>query len=148
MEDKETAIKKKAGIVDNKIIPSDESEDSGGNAPAAINSSRKLQSKAITDAEKKEDEKKPEENKSDSKEKENQDEEHPESELASATERFLHYRFAPELLSHEGRIGIVSIYILSGLAAIYGCTQVRIDFSIDYFIGDKAYVKRFYDLND
>ena len=68
--------------------------------------------------------------------------------FASATERFLHFRVGQELLSHEGRIVVIVIYLLSILAACYGVTQVKIDFSVEFFIGDTAYVKPFFDLND
>ena len=34
------------------------------------------------------------------------------------------------------------------LAAAYGCSQVRIDFSVEYFIGTNAYVYDFFQLND
>ena len=160
MEDKEKAICRRAQTADNRITPSDESDNgsNGSDNSQKINSSRKLRSKAIADKAKKEpiDEKSDDVKQTDEKQetresdgkKEGNQEEHAESELASATERFLHYRFAPELLSHEGRIGIIAIYILSGLAALYGCMQVEIDFSIEYFIGKTSYVKDFYDLND
>ena len=137
MEDKETAIRKRVQIADNRITPTEPSDNGsdGSDNSQKINSSRKLRSQAIADKAKKEQNEakiddpkqadaKQETDQSEGKKEGNQEDEHAEGELASATERFLHYRFAPELLSHEGRIGIVAIYILSGLAALYGCTQV------------------------
>ena len=42
------------------------------------------------------------------------------SEIASATERFLHKRIAPELLSDEGRIVVLVVYLLLVITAAYG----------------------------
>ena len=43
-------------------------------------------------------------------------------EIASATERLLHYKIAPELLSNEGRISVLVLYLLMILAAGWGCS--------------------------
>ena len=68
--------------------------------------------------------------------------------MASATERFLHNRLAPELLSFEGRIVVLTIYFVMLIAAVYGCTKVEIDFSVEYFIGEDSYIYDYYQLND
>ena len=70
------------------------------------------------------------------------------SEVASATERFLHNKLAPELLSFEGRVVVLTIYLVMLIGALYGCLQVKIDFSVDYFITSDSYIYEYYQLND
>lgn len=40
------------------------------------------------------------------------------------------------------------VYALLIIAAGYGCSAVRIDFSVEYFIGSDAYIYDFFQLND
>ena len=60
----------------------------------------------------------------------------------------MHNKLAPELLSFEGRIVVLTIYFVMLIGAFYGCLQVEIDFSVDYFITQDAYIYEFYQLND
>jgi predicted RND superfamily exporter protein len=62
-----------------------------------------------------------------------------EIEYASATERFLGEVMAPELLSKQGRIGVLFVWFIMCLCASYGASQVRIDFKVDYFIPPDSY---------
>ena len=60
----------------------------------------------------------------------------------------MQYRLAPELLSHEGRVVVLVVYILMMFLAGYGCSQVKIDFKVDFFIAESAYIYEFFQLND
>jgi predicted RND superfamily exporter protein len=67
---------------------------------------------------------------------------------ASKTEKFIDSFIAPKLLSKPGRITLLVIYVLLIAGAIYGCTQVKIDFKVSYFIGETADIYEYFQLND
>ena len=43
---------------------------------------------------------------------------------------------------------MLTVYILALITATYGCLQVEIDFSVDYFIGEDSYIYNYYQLNE
>jgi len=51
--------------------------------------------------------------------------------------------FAPELISQQGRIGVISTYIVLCVAAIYGVMNVKIDFKVNFFISDDTYAGQY-----
>ena len=67
---------------------------------------------------------------------------------ASKTEKCIDKYLAPKLLTSAGRITLLVIYaLLIGLSA-YGCTQVKIDFKVTYFIGEDSPVYGFFEENE
>ena len=57
---------------------------------------------------------------------------------ASKTEKCLEKYLAPNLLTCGGRITLLAFYLLLIGVAAYGCTRVKIDFKVEYFIGTTA----------
>jgi len=57
------------------------------------------------------------------------------------TERFLDKVFAKELLTREGRIGVIILYLIMTIGGIYGVQQLEVDFSIEYFVDDGSPLK-------
>jgi len=51
---------------------------------------------------------------------------------------FLREKVAKELFTPTGKIVVIFIYIVGTIAAIYGCSQVEVDFKITYFIKEGA----------
>jgi Niemann-Pick C1 protein len=49
-------------------------------------------------------------------------------------------KVAPEILSQEGRIAILSVYLIMAVCSVYGCLNLGIDFKVTYFISEEAYV--------
>lgn len=52
----------------------------------------------------------------------------------SKTEEFLAKKIAPELMSHQGRITLLAIYFVLVIGAVWGASNISINFSIDFFI--------------
>ena len=52
---------------------------------------------------------------------------------------------APELLSQQGRATILTIWTIMALCAIYGATQVEINFAQTYFIPPGSDTEKFHD---
>jgi len=50
-------------------------------------------------------------------------------------------------MSKEGRITVLALYFVLTVFAIYGARQLRVDFSIDYFVDDGSYIKNYLDAN-
>ena len=71
-----------------------------------------------------------------------------ETEVASATEKFLKERIAPELLRPHSRIIILFLYLIVLSIAVYGCTQNSSSFTRREFIKESAYLYDFYELDD
>ena len=69
-------------------------------------------------------------------------------EYASSIERFLGESLAPEVLSHEGRITILTAYAILMVIAAYGCSKVTVDFGVDFIISPDAYVFGYFELDD
>lgn len=69
-------------------------------------------------------------------------------EYASGIERFLGERLAPEILSDEGRITILTVYAILMIIAAYGCTQVTVDFGVDFLISEDAQVYGYFALDE
>lgn len=59
------------------------------------------------------------------------------------SERFLGKYFAPVVLSTIGRIVFLCIYAILIGGAIYGATQVKIYFEIDFFISESSLAHTF-----
>ena len=70
------------------------------------------------------------------------------SEEASKTEKCIYRYMAPCLLSTAGKIVTIVVYVALIAAAAYGCTQVEIDFKVNYFIGETSSVYGWFNLND
>jgi predicted RND superfamily exporter protein len=70
-----------------------------------------------------------------------------EPEYSSSVEKFLAEKIAPELLSKEGRIAILSVYFIMCVCSLYGCLNVGIDFKVEYFISPTAYVFTWFELD-
>ena len=51
-------------------------------------------------------------------------------------------------MTNVGRIILLVAYLVWICVSIYGCTQVRIDFKVEYFIGVTAPVYGWFQLND
>ena len=69
-------------------------------------------------------------------------------EVASGVEKFLVETIVPEVFSNQGRISILATYIVLFIVAVYGVSQVKIDFKTEYFIKPDARVYNFFQLND
>ena len=57
-----------------------------------------------------------------------------EDEYASGIEWFIATILAPELLTDQGRVTILTIWSLMAACAVFGATQVETNFSMTYFI--------------
>ena len=68
--------------------------------------------------------------------------------VASATEKYLSEKIAPELLSYQGRIVIIVAYLLLSIVGIYGWSQIKIDFHKEWLIGKDTYAYNFVYLNN
>lgn len=66
------------------------------------------------------------------------------SEIASGVEKFLAKSIVPEIFTNQGRISILAVYAMLVIVAAYGCSQVTIDFSIQFFVNEGAYVYDFF----
>lgn len=55
-------------------------------------------------------------------------------EVSSRLEKYLKTKVAKELFSRQGKATVLFVWTVGTLIAIYGCTQVEIDFKIDFFI--------------
>jgi len=60
------------------------------------------------------------------------------------TEKFIDRFIAPKLLSNVGRISMLVIYVILISGAIYGLTQVKVDFKVSYFIGETADIYEYF----
>lgn len=67
---------------------------------------------------------------------------------SSRVEEFLGTKLAPEILSTEGKISLIGIYLVIGVISAVGCSNLKIDFDIQFFIGPSAYVSQWFNLND
>ena len=67
---------------------------------------------------------------------------------SSGTERFLAERVAPEILSNEGRISIIGVYLVMGVISLFGCMGLYVDFKVEFFIGPTSYVYNWFSLNN
>ena len=63
-------------------------------------------------------------------------------------ERMLAKYFAPCVLSKVGRIVSLVVYLILIAGAIYGTTQIRVHFEIDFFIGGSSQIGQYYDASD
>ena len=66
-----------------------------------------------------------------------------EDEFASGIEKMIATILAPELLTMEGKVTILTIWSLMALCAIYGATQVEINFSQMFFIPPGSDLEKF-----
>ena len=64
-------------------------------------------------------------------------------EFASGIEWMIATILAPELLTMEGKVTILTIWSIMALCAIYGATQVEINFSQSYFIPPDSDLEKF-----
>ena len=67
---------------------------------------------------------------------------------ASCTERFIEKNLGPCLMTKGGRIGLLILYLVLVALSVYGCTQVKIDFKVTYFIGEESTIYDYFQLND
>lgn len=67
---------------------------------------------------------------------------------SSGTERFLAERVAPEVLSNEGRISIIGVYLVMCVISLIGCMGLYVDFKVEFFIGPTSYVYNWFSLNN
>ena len=68
-------------------------------------------------------------------------------EFTSLVEKFFSLTFAPELMTLSGRLVVFTIWVLLGIASIYGCMHMKFDLSLEYFIPAKSSVDKFFDLD-
>ena len=61
-------------------------------------------------------------------------------EVSSRLERYLKEKVSRELFTRQGKASVLLIWSVGTLIALYGCTQVEVDFKIDFFIKPTAYV--------
>jgi hypothetical protein len=66
---------------------------------------------------------------------------------SSGVEKFLAEKVAPEILSTEGRIAILSVYFVMAIVSVWGCMNLNIDFKVTYFISEEAYVFQWFELD-
>lgn len=81
-------------------------------------------------------------------EKQKEVEERNEQLEGSKTEKFIESYLAPYLFTKAGRIICLVVYVLLIAASIYGCTQVKIDFKVTYFVGEESTIYNYFQLND
>ena len=67
-----------------------------------------------------------------------------EEEYAGMIEKFIATVMAPELLSYQGRITVLTVWALMLVCAIYGGTQVEINFAKEFFIPPDTEVEKFF----
>ena len=60
--------------------------------------------------------------------------------MSSRVEKFLKEKVSRELFTNQGKVSVLLIWSVGTLIALYGCTQVEVDFKIDFFIKEGAYV--------
>ena len=60
--------------------------------------------------------------------------------ISSKTEKCIDKYLAPAALSNIGRVIILVVYVILIAGAIFGATQVKIDFKVTYFIGEYTQV--------
>ena len=61
-------------------------------------------------------------------------------EVSSRLEGYLKSKVAKELFSRQGKMTVVFAWTVGTLIAIYGCTQVEVDFKMEFFIKESANV--------
>lgn len=66
---------------------------------------------------------------------------------SSAVERFLGEKFAPELLTNQGRASIIVIWLVMSIVAVIGCMNLTIAFSINDFIPPDSPFREYFDLD-
>lgn len=66
----------------------------------------------------------------------------------SKTEKFIETYLAPYLITKMGRIICLVVYFILIAVSIYGCTQVKVDFKVTYFINDETVIYGYFQLND
>lgn len=64
--------------------------------------------------------------------------------MASATERFLAEKFAPALLSRSGKSSVLFIYCVLILISIYGVSQIKIAFGVEFFINEDSKIYEYF----
>jgi len=67
---------------------------------------------------------------------------------STKTEKCIEMYLAPAVLSNIGRIIILVVYFILLALAIFGASQVRIDFKVTFFIGETADVYGYFQEND
>ena len=60
--------------------------------------------------------------------------------MSSKLERYLKKKVSKELFSRQGKTSVLFIWTVGTLIAIYGCTQVEVDFKMEFFIKPGSYV--------
>ena len=66
---------------------------------------------------------------------------------SSTTEILLGKYFAPVVLSKIGRIVFIVIYVLATALMIYGATEVKINFEIEFFVSKLSPVYGWFEAN-
>ena len=55
--------------------------------------------------------------------------------------------FAPEVLTHQGRILVISLWVVVGSVMLYGGYRVETNFTMEFFIPPDSNVDKFYKLD-
>ena len=55
-------------------------------------------------------------------------------EVSSKIERYLKTKVAKELLSKPGKVSVILIYVMTTIVALYGCSQVVVNFKLEFFV--------------
>ena len=61
-------------------------------------------------------------------------------EVSSRLEGYLKSKVAKELFSRQGKATVIFTWTVGTLIAMYGCTQVEVDFKMEFFIKESANV--------
>ena len=66
---------------------------------------------------------------------------------SSAVERFLGEKFAPELLTNQGRASIIVIWLTLSIVAVVGCMNLTISFTINDLIPPDSPFREYFDID-
>jgi hypothetical protein len=67
------------------------------------------------------------------------------SQYASGTQKFLYEKFSKVILSKNGIIVIIAIWIIYSFISIIGITNLKVDFKTTYFISPDATIRSYLD---
>ena len=68
-------------------------------------------------------------------------------EVSSGVERWLKEKVSRELFTVQGKATVLFAWTIGTLIATYGCTQVSVDFKLEFFIKPTGYMYDYLQLN-
>ena len=66
---------------------------------------------------------------------------------ASSIEKFIATTLAPELLTIQGRLSVLTIWMMMAVCAVYGATQLETNFAQSFFIPPGSGVEKYYNFD-